>query len=74
MWSLLDKNCISQEEIRDIKSIKMRKSSLRDIMKILIEQIKSLFWADKVADWAHNDRESLIEWTKSLFWVDEVAG
>ena len=33
-------------------------------MKTLIEQTKLLFWADKVADWAHNDRESLIGWIK----------
>ena len=40
---------------------------------MLIEWIKSLFWADKVAGWAHNDRESSIEWIKLLFWADKVA-
>ena len=73
MWSLLDKNCVSQKEIRDVKSIKIRKSSLKGIMKMSIRQMKSLFWVDKVVSWAHNDRESSIKQMKSLFWADEVA-
>ena len=31
------------------------------------------FWADKVTDWAYNNRKSSIGQTKSLFWVNEVA-
>ena len=73
MWFLLNKNCISQKGIRDVKSIEIKKSSLRDTIKILIEWTKLLFWADKVTDWVNTAKES-IEWMKLLFWADEVAG
>ena len=64
MWSPLDKNCIGQEEIRDVKSIEVRKSSSRGIMKMLIGQTKSLFWVNKVVNYAHN---------KDANWADKVA-
>ena len=72
MWSPLNKNYVSQEGIRDIKSIEVRKFSSRDIMKMSIERTKSLFWVDEVADCVHNEdvnqldrRSHCFEQTKS---------
>ena len=64
MWFLLDKNYIGQKEIKNIESIEVEKFSLRGIMKILIKQIKSLFWVNEVADYMYNEDAN---------WADKVA-
>ena len=64
MWFLLNKNCVGQKGIRDVKSIKVKKSSSRGTMKMLIGRIKLLFWADEVANYVYNEDAN---------WADKVT-